>query len=324
VAIVHLPARDPADTLAEAVRRGLTDEPKWLPCRFFYDEEGSRLFEAICELPEYYLTRTEDSILRRHARAMVSGRPAPPVLVELGSGSSMKTRRLIAAALGEYGALHYVPIDVSAAMLEQSAGRLVREFPGLDVTAYAADYHEALAHLDGSLPGPKIIAFLGSSLGNYEPADAARLLRDVGRIMGPEDRLLLGTDLIKERATLDAAYDDSEGVTARFNRNLLVRINRELGADFDPEAFDHRARYRPERERVEIHLVSARDQVVRIPGASLSVRFSAGEAIHTENSHKYDLAGLAATAARSGFDEEAAWTDPEGRFRIQLWRRRDG
>jgi dimethylhistidine N-methyltransferase len=321
VAIVHLPPRDPADTLAEAVRHGLTADPKWLPCRFFYDEEGSRLFEVICRQPEYYLTRTEDAILHQYARAMVAGRPAPPVLVELGSGSSTKTRRLIAAAMEEYGTLHYVPIDVSAAILEDSAGRLVREFPGLGVTAYAADYRQALTHLDGSLPGPKIIAFLGSSLGNYEDRDAIRLLSDVGRIMGPDDRLLLGTDLTKDRETLDAAYDDAAGVTAQFNRNLLVRINRELGADFDPAAFDHRARYWPERGRVEIHLVSAREQRVRIPGASLSVRFAAGEAIHTENSHKYDLSRLSVIAAQSGFTEEAAWTDSKHWFRVQLWRR---
>lgn len=321
VAIVRIPPRGPADTLAEAVRRGLTAERKWLPCQYFYDEEGSRLFEAICELPEYYLTRTEDAILRRHAREMVAGRSAAPMLVELGSGSSTKTRRLIAAALEEYGALHYVPIDVSAEILEESAGRLVREFSDLRVTAYAGDYRDALLRLDRVAMGPRIVAFLGSSLGNYEASDAVGLLATIGRTMGSDDRLLLGTDLVKDRSVLEAAYDDAQGVTARFNKNLLVRINRELGADFEPDGFEHRARYRADRARVEMHLVSRREQVVRIPGASLDVRFAGGEAIHTENSHKYDVRMLTEMAARSGFVEEAGWTDRDRLFRVQLWRR---
>lgn len=319
--ILHIPPRDPSATLGEAVRRGLKDTPKSLPCRFFYDEEGSRLFEAICDLPEYYLTRTEDGILDRHAQEMVAGRSLPPTLVELGSGSSTKTRRLIAAALSEYGSLHYVPIDVSAEILEESADRLIRQFPGLRVTAYAADYRDALNRLETLTTGPKIIVFLGSSLGNYEVEDAVELLSGLRRVMKADDRLLLGTDLVKDRRILEAAYDDSQGVTARFNLNLLTRINRELHADFDLAAFSHEARYEANRKRIEIRLVSRRNQVVRIPGASLNVRFRAAEAIHTENSHKYDVALLVELARRSGWVEEAVWSDSRRWFRVQLWRR---
>lgn len=321
VAIVHIPGSRAEDSLAEAVRRGLEGTPKCLPCRFFYDDEGSRLFEEICELPEYYLTRTEDAILREHARAMMAGRRGAPMLVELGSGSSTKTRRLIAAGMAEYGALHYAPIDVSAGVLEESAGRLAREFPGLRVTAYAGDYRDALGRLRASSRTSKVLAFLGSSLGNYGTAEAVQLLSEIGRVMGPDDRLLLGTDLVKGAAELEAAYDDARGVTARFNLNLLARINRELGADFDLGGFRHRARYRAEAGRVEMHLVSVREQVVRIPGAGMAVRFAEGEAIHTENSHKYEVAQLREMARRAGCEEEAAWGDDRGRFRVQLWRR---
>ncbi|HEX8200510.1 MAG TPA: L-histidine N(alpha)-methyltransferase [Isosphaeraceae bacterium] len=318
--IVRIPDPQAAETLAAAVRRGLTARPKTLPCQYFYDEAGSHLFERICTLPEYYLTRTEDAILRRHADAMVAGWARPPALVELGSGSSWKTQRLIAAALGAYGTLHYVPIDVSPTILEESARALVRDFPGLRVTGYAADYRAALARLASRPRRPTLFVFLGSSLGNYAAPAAVDLLVRIARAMGPADRLLLGTDLAKDRPTLEAAYDDAQGVTAQFNRNLLARINRELGADFRPERFAHRAQYHPERGRVEMHLVSLEAQEVRIPGADLTVHFAEGESIHTENSHKYTRDDLRTLAQRSGFVEEAAWTDPRELFRVQRWR----
>jgi L-histidine Nalpha-methyltransferase len=320
--IVGAPDRHLVEVFAADVRRGLTARPKTLPCRYFYDEVGSQLFERICGLPEYYLTRTEDSILRRYADAMVAGWSRPPALIELGSGSSTKTRRLIAAALGTYGALHYYPIDVSPTILEESAEALAGEFPGLVVTGYAADYRTALAALASRVRGPKLLAFLGSSLGNYEPEDAAGLLADMARALRPGDRLLLGTDLVKGRDALEAAYDDAQGITAQFNRNLLARINRELGADFALERFAHRATYREDLARVEMHLVSHRDQAIRITGAAITVRFAAGESIHTESSHKYTAASLRALADRSGFVEEASWTDDEGLFRVQRWQLR--
>jgi dimethylhistidine N-methyltransferase len=322
LSIVQLtaPPRSHVAQFAEAVRDGLLAQPKSLPWQYFYDEVGSRLFEKICRLPEYYLTRTEDAILRDYARAMVSGWAQEPTLIELGSGSAAKTRRLIAAALETYGKLHYVPIDVSATFLEESAQTLIRQFPALRVTGYVADYQAALAGAAARTAGPKLVVFLGSSLGNYTTEQAADLLGQVARVMGPDDRLLLGTDMAKDRAILEAAYDDAQGVTAQFNRNLLARINRELGADFDLGQFAHRALYRPELGRVEMHLIARSDQVVHIPGADLTVGFTAGESIHTESSHKYTRDGLRLLAEGAGLLEEASWVDRDGRFRLQRWR----
>ncbi|WP_435022344.1 L-histidine N(alpha)-methyltransferase [Tundrisphaera sp. TA3] len=305
---------------AQAVRDGLGADPKTLPCRYFYDAEGSRLFEEICDLPEYYPTRTEDQILRDHADAMVDGWMRDPVMIELGSGSSTKTRRLIAASLRAYGGLHYVPIDVSASILEDSARSLVADFPALEVTGFVANYRDALDTVFDRFSGPKLVVFLGSSLGNYESDEAVDLLSLIARGMDPSDRLLLGTDLDKDPAILEAAYDDARGVTARFNLNLLERINRELGGRFDPGQFEHRAIYRADRGRVEMHLVSRKDQVIPIEEAGISVRLAAGESIHTESSHKYSEGLLQDLARRAGFEEEAAWTDRRGWFRVQKWR----
>jgi len=307
------------ETFAEEVRRGLTGRPKTLPCRYFYDEEGSRLFERICELPEYYLTRAEDEILRDHAAEMVDGWMKAPALVELGSGSSTKTRRLIAAALARYGSLHYLPIDVSPTILEASAETLVEDFEGLRVTGVVADYRDALGSLAGKVRGPKLVVFLGSSLGNYEPDEAVALLAHVARCMHPGDRLLLGVDLAKGRDVLEAAYDDAQGVSAAFNKNILTRINAELDADFDLDAFGHRATYREDRGRVEMHLVSRRDQSVGIGGLDASIRFAQGETIHTENSHKYTGDQLDELSSRAGFVERSSWADAAHRFKVQLW-----
>ncbi len=257
---------DPA-SFASAVRHGLLATPKTLPWPYFYDEQGSRLFDQICQLPEYYLTRTEDALLQAHADALVAGWDRAPTLVELGSGSATKTQRLIAAALGRYGSLHYVPIDVSPTFIEESASALLRAYPDLRVTGHIADYRTELARVAERVPGPKLLIFLGSSLGNYEPREAAALLRQVARVMGPADRLLLGTDLDKDPSVLEAAYDDAQGVTAQFNLNLLARANRELGADFALDRFAHEARYRADIGRVEMHLVSLADQAVTIPAA---------------------------------------------------------
>lgn len=313
---------DEEQAFARSVREGLLAPQKTLPFTYFYDEAGSDLFEQICRLPEYYLTRTEDAILNEYAPEMVDGWAEPPTLIELGSGSAEKTQRLIAAALERFGPLNYVAIDVSASAVEASARQLVRAFPALRVTGVVGDYHDNLAGIAGRFPGPKLLVFLGSSLGNYEPHDAASLLRGVARVMGPDDRLLMGTDMAKDASVLEPAYDDAQGVTARFNRNLLVRINRVLRADFDPERFGHRAVYRPDLGRVEMRLVSLADQTVHIAEADLTVRFAAGEWVHTENSHKYTLEVLGALADRAGFVEEGAWTDAQSWFRVQRWRTR--
>ena len=307
---------------ADDVRAGLTACPKTLPCTYFYDEAGSNLFERICDLPEYYLTRAEEAILRASADAMVDGWPESPALVELGSGSSTKTRRLIVAARARYGAVHYLPIDVSPTILEESARALARDFPGLRVTGVVGDYRTGLADLFARVRLPKLVVFLGSSLGNYETPAAVALLADLAGRMSGEDRLLLGTDLVKEPAVLEAAYDDAQGVTAAFNKNLLHRINRELGGDFRVDEFDHQARFSAAHARVEMRLVARSRQVVNVPGAGLAgVAFEAGESIHTENSHKYTRESLRSLARESGFAEEAAWADEAGRFRVQRWRK---
>jgi L-histidine Nalpha-methyltransferase len=309
-----------SESFAEHVRRGLLAKSKHLPCQYFYDEIGSRLFEQISELPEYYLTRTEDEILRDHASSMVAVWQKAPVLIELGSGSSSKTQRLIAAAMARYGELHYIPIDVSPTILEESAQALVQSFPDLVVTGYAADYHQALRSLTARSRRARCFVFLGSSLGNYETHEAVRLLRSMAHAMDPDDCLLLGTDLVKDQAVLEAAYDDNQGVTAKFNLNLLERINRELGADFRLSRFAHKAIYQAERQRVEMHLVSLENQVARIPAVNLVVRFAERESIHTENSHKYTLEKLHDLANRAGFTEEASWSDRRMYFRLQRWR----
>ena len=321
LSLVRVLEEELQESFEQAIQRGLSSTPKTLPCKYFYDDAGSRLFEEICGLSEYYLTRTEDEILRIHAEEMLQGWSGTgPSLIELGSGSSIKTRRLLGAALELYGSARYVPIDVSPAILESSARDLIDEFARLRITAYAGDYRAALDEISRKIRGPKFFVFLGSSLGNYAEPQAIGLLRLLAQTMGPKDRLLLGTDLVKDRSTLEAAYDDSQDVTAAFNRNILVRINRELDADFDPWAFTHRAIYREEFERVEMHLVSSRAQKVRIPGAEFVVDFNPGESIHTESSHKYTPKSLAKIAEQSGFAEEASWTDAKGWFRVQKWR----
>jgi dimethylhistidine N-methyltransferase len=245
-----------------------------------------------------------------------------PAIIELGSGSSSKTRRLITAAFERFGELQYIPIDVSATMLEESARGLVRNFPALQVTGYAVDYRRALVHLATRISRPKCLVFLGSSLGNFDTEEAISLLSYLARAMGPDDRLLLGTDLVKNTQILEAAYNDAQGVTAQFNLNLLQRINRELKADFNLGRFAHSAVYRPDLRRIEMNLLSCGEQVVHIPMIDLQVHFADRESIHTENSHKYSVESLHELAERSGFAEEAAWTDRNNLFRVQRWRLR--
>ena len=331
VSLVESRENEPRNAeFARVVHAGLTSEPRSLPWAYFYDEKGSRLFEAICELPEYYLTRTEDGILRRHADDMVAGLACDddsgeePTIIELGSGSAVKTQSLLAAGLRRFGRLHYVPIDVSPSALEDSAHRLTRRFPTLRVTGYVADYRRGLERIMARARGPRLIVFLGSSLGNYELDTAVELLTMIGRRMQPDDHLLLGTDMAKDRSVLEPAYNDSRGVTAAFNLNLLHRINRELGANFIVESFAHKAVYEPGRNRVEIYVVSTREQVVQIPAAGLTVHFAEGEMIHTENSHKYTREMLTSLQSAAGFVEEVAWTDTHGWFRVQLWRLQTG
>lgn len=303
-----------AAVFADDVRRGLTSMPKSLPPRWFYDALGSALFEAICQLPEYYVTRAESEILlaRREEIAAAFG---PSVrLVELGSGSARKTRLLFEAM--DMRELEYVPVDVDAGMLTASGRELLNDWPEMRVRAVRSDFSRPSRVLSALPPhdGRTVVLFLGSTIGNLDPAEATAMLRDLRSAFSIGDALFLGADLRKPKAILDAAYDDPLGVTAAFNLNLLQRMNRELGAHFELAAFRHRAFYDEAQGRIEMHLVSTRAQQVAIDALSLDVVFAEVESIHTENSYKHDDATLQRLAEASGFAIERQWTDSQQRF----------
>ncbi len=300
---------------ARAVVAGLGNSPKTLPCMYLYDEAGSRIFDEICDVQEYYVPAAEREILLAHAGEIAELFPAPCVLVELGSGSAAKTRILIDALLRRQGTLRYIPIDIAEDALAAATSALQVEYPALQITGVCAECEEGLRRLAGLTEGePKLVLFLGSSLGNYEPTAAAELLRHIHRSLSERDRMLVGVDLRKDRATLEAAYDDAKGVTARFNLNLLARINRELGGHFDLGAFRHRAVFNEEAGRIEMHLVSLVAQRVAIDTLGVEVPFEAGETIHTENSYKYAPREIAAMAANAGFRLDRQWFDARRRF----------
>ena len=307
------------DPFAADVHRGLTTRPKALKPKYFYDALGSQLFEAICLLPEYYPTRAEAEIFEFHAAEIVAQLPDPIRIVELGSGSSVKTRYLLNAALSRQKALRYEPIDISETILELSAEKLLRDYPSLRITGHVCDYTRGFAIGDREKNEKVMLLFLGSNIGNYTPDEAVPLLRRFRSVLSPGDGLLLGADLKKSAAVLEAAYDDALGVTAAFNLNLLARINRELGADFNLKQFQHRAIYNEDLGRVEIYLVSLADQTVDIADIDLKVDFARGETIHTENSYKYDMAQLAALAHECGFRSDRSWFDTQNRFSCNFW-----
>ncbi|MGX5187325.1 L-histidine N(alpha)-methyltransferase [Streptomyces avermitilis] len=293
-------------------RPGETAKPKTLPPKWFYDAHGSELFEKITELPEYYPTRAEREILIARA-AEIAAATGARTLVELGSGSSEKTRHL----LDELTGLHtYVPVDVSESALTQAGQALIAERPDLNVHALIADFTGGLA-LPGT-PGPRLVAFLGGTIGNLLPAERTAFLASVRTLLSPGDAFLLGTDLVKDEAVLVAAYDDAAGVTAEFNKNVLTVVNRELGADFDPDAFDHVAVWDAEKEWIEMRLRSRTAQTVKIPALDLAVDFADGEELRTEVSAKFRKDGVRAELAAAGLDLTHWWTDEEGRFALSL------
>jgi L-histidine N-alpha-methyltransferase len=312
-------------TFGEDVRQGLTSAPKILQPKYFYDELGSLLFGAICALPEYYVFRAESEILRARAGEIAAWLPGPVRIVELGSGDARKTRLLIDALVVRQGSLDYLPIDVSSTALVQSSEELLSAYPNLRVTAWVADYHAALRAIgDESRAGSgnrykhTLVLFLGSTLGNLEPAERSEMLRSVRGLLNPGDAFLLGVDLKKPESVLIPAYDDPLGVTAAFNLNVLGRINRELGGEFDLRSFRHQARYDKELGRVEMHLESLRDQTVSIRGINLEARFRAGETIHTESSHKFDPEQIAALVAEAGMELRWTWFDRARQFSSNL------
>ena len=314
----HLVKRDPRTGLAEDVRRGLSREPKRFLPKYFYDQLGSQLFEAICLLPEYYLTRAENQILERYADEIVASVDGETTLVEMGSGSASKTRLIIEALLRKQSELRFIPVDISASALDSSSRILLQSYPQLQIEAYAADYFAGLAELGKTQRGRTLALFLGSNISNFDPEEALRFLRALRAVLHEGDALLLGADLKKDKAVLEAAYNDALGVTAAFNLNVLARINRELGGDFDLRSFQHRAFYNEEAGRVEIYIESMRDQTVSIGQLEIEVQFAAGEQIHTENSYKYDLSDITALANETGFTRAHTWLDDMQQFSSNL------
>ncbi len=318
-----------APAWAEVVRKGLARSPKQLPPWLFYDEAGSLLFERITSLPEYYLTRLERGILTASAGEMIAA-AADGLrlrLVELGAGSADKTRLLLAAALAHQGRVSYHPVDVSQTALEAACQRIATELPGVDTAPIIADYTTGWGLPDDPEESERqLLLWIGSSIGNFEPEAATELLTRVNASMRQGDALLLGVDLApaaggKSEAELVAAYDDAAGVTAAFNRNLLARLNRELGAEFQPDEFVHRAVWNAADSRMEMHLESRTAQRVWIEALDLDVEFAAGERLHTENSYKYGLDGAAELMARAGFPVVDRWLDRNGWFAVMLGRK---
>lgn len=316
--IRNLVKRDPLTGLADDVRKGLSAQPKRFLPKYFYDELGSQLFEAICLLPEYYLTRAENEILQRYSDDIVAALDGQKTLVEMGSGSASKTRLIIEALLRIQPELLFMPVDISATALESSSRILLQSYPQLRIEAYAADYFAGLAEL-GKKPRARTLAlFLGSNISNFDLEEALRFLRAMRSVLQKGDALLLGADLKKDPAVLEAAYNDALGVTSAFNLNVLARINRELGGTFDLHAFRHRAFYSETMGRIEIYIESLANQQVRIEKLDLTVDFAEGELIHTENSYKYDKAGIERLAADTGFKLARTWLDSQERFSSNL------
>jgi dimethylhistidine N-methyltransferase len=296
------------ESFAEAMAKGLSGTPKSIPARFLYDAEGSALFDRICELPEYYPTRTEMKILRDHAPEMAARMGPEAMLVELGSGSSVKVRLLLDAMTAPAA---YAPIDISRDHLIAAAEALAADYPQIEVSAVCADYSETFPLPPSPRAGKQVAFFPGSTIGNFEPAEAQRFL--AGWAESGVD-MVVGVDLVKNRAILEPAYDDAAGVTAAFSLNVLARANRELDADFDLSGFAHRSRWNTEASRIQIHIESLFDQTVRVEGQTYD--FHAGEHIETEHSYKYSVEGFKALAERAGYAAAAVWTDAEKLFSV--------
>ena len=315
---VHLSDDHAANALRHDVRTGLSATPKWLPPKWFYDARGSELFEQITRLPEYYPTRAETAALRAAVPEIASLTKAHTV-VELGAGSSEKTRLLLDALSGSGSLRAFVPQDVSTAALEATTEAIARDYPDLRVHGVVSDFTADLGRLPGE--SPRLVAFLGGTIGNFHPDERRAFLHSVAAVLEPGEWLLLGTDLVKDAGTLVAAYDDAQGVTAEFNRNVLHVINRELSADFDVQAFEHVARWNAEQEWIEMRLRAVRDMRVSVEALQLSATFASGEEMRTEISAKFREPGVRRELAAAGLDVQAWWTDQAGRFGLALAQR---
>jgi L-histidine Nalpha-methyltransferase len=315
---VNLPPGGPLSGMAADVRAGLTRPFKELSPRYFYDERGSELFEQITELEEYYPTRCEREILETQSAEICRAANRPASLIELGSGSARKTRVLL-SAMRQVGCLEtYCPVDISEEITRDTAEAIAAEYEGIDVHGLVCDFEFDLERVP--VEGPRVIALLGGTIGNFSPHERAGFLRRISNLLGPEDRFLLGTDLVKDPAILEAAYNDAAGVTAEFNRNVLSVLNRELGADFDLDSFEHVARWDPENLWVDIRLRSLANQVVNFKALDMLVPFGAGEEMRTEISTKFLRPGLEGIYAEAGLELTDWWTDREGLYALSLAR----
>jgi L-histidine N-alpha-methyltransferase len=315
---VHLPPGGPLSGMAADVRAGLTKPFKELSPRYFYDERGSELFEEITRLPEYYPTRAERAILERHSPGICDTAGNPATLIELGSGSASKTRVLLDAMFAAGCLEAYAPVDISEQITRETAEAVASEY-GIAVRGLVCDFERDLERMP--LSGPRVIAFLGGTIGNFEPAQRASFLARVANLLGPDDHFLLGTDLVKDGGRLEAAYNDSSGVTAAFNKNVLSVLNRELDADFDLDAFEHVAFWDAENLWIDIRLRSLARQVIEISALEMSVAFGRGEEMRTEISTKFAREGLAGIYAEAGLEMVDWWTDPEDLFALSLAKR---
>jgi L-histidine Nalpha-methyltransferase len=313
---VHLPPGGPLSGMAADVRAGLTRPFKELSPRYFYDERGSQLFEQITELPEYYPTRCEREILRQQAKSICDGANRPASLIELGSGSARKTRVLL-DAMRAASCLHtYCPVDISEEITRDTAERIAAEYGEIEVRGLVCDFELDLERIP--VGGPRLIALLGGTIGNFQPQQRAGFLRRIAHLLDPGDRFLLGTDLVKDRATLEAAYNDSQGATAEFNKNVLSVLNNELGADFDRDTFEHVARWDPENLWMDIRLRSLANQNVVVSALDMLVHFEAGEEMRTEISTKFARRGLEGIYAEAGLEMTHWFTDTEGLYALSL------
>jgi L-histidine N-alpha-methyltransferase len=314
---IHLSDSDAADALYHDVRLGLSADPKWLPPKWFYDARGSELFEEITALPEYYPTRTERELLRRSV-GQIAARTAVDTLVELGSGSSEKTRLLL-DALTETGSLQrYVPLDVSESALRGAMAAVAQDYPGVAVHGVVGDFTRHLELLPASQGGRRLVAFLGGTIGNLLPAERTGFLTALRAALDPGELLLLGAGLATDPAVMVPAYDDAAGVTAEFNRNVLHVLNRELGADFEVDAFDHLAVWNPTQGWIEMRLRARRAMTVRLPAVGMTVHYAKDEEMCTEVSGKFRREALEVELLDAGFGNQAWWTDPEDRFALVL------
>lgn len=318
VALAHSPRKLPSvdsSPFAEDVLEGLSATPKRIAAKYFYDEKGSALFEQITELPEYYPTRCEMEALRAHAGDIAKLIPPDAALIEFGSGSNKKARIVLDAAPQ---LAVYTPVDISGEMLQREAAELRADYPKLKVLPVVADFCYPFDLPREAQAAPRQVGFFpGSTIGNFEPHEAAAFLRNAARMLGPDATLILGVDLIKSAEVLNAAYNDAAGVTAAFNLNLLTRINRELGGNFKLSCFEHHAFYNRERQRIEMHLASLKRQKVKVLGETID--FRAGETIHTEHSYKYSVESMRALARGVGWLPDGVWTDSKGYFSVQAF-----